>query len=83
MPSKRDLHNRFNRLSPSTDTDRDEAAYYRWFRRCLRGEIDHSRETPPEGLDSWFEAPAGQAAIERSVAKLRTARQSLKGQTNG
>ena len=82
-PSRREIEHRLDRLSSNTDPDHDEAAYYRWFRRCLCGEVDHNRETPPDGLDSWFETPAGQATIGRSVAKLRTARQSLKDPTNG
>ena len=80
-PTKRDLSRRIADFEHATD--HNDAVYHRWFRRCLRGEVDHNRETPPDRLDSWFETPAGQAAIGRSVAEIRTAQQSLKDQTNG
>ena len=71
-PTKRDLSRRIAAFEHATD--HNGAVYHRWFRRCLRGEVDHGRESPPEGLDAWFDTPAGQAAIDRSVAALREAR---------
>ena len=71
-PTKRDLSRRIAAFERATD--HNDLAYYGWFTRVLRGEVDHGRESPPEGVDAWFDTPAGQAAIDRSVAALREAR---------
>ena len=71
MPTKRDLA---RRVAALTDRgEHNEADYLAWSARVLRGEVDRT-ETPPEGLSAWFDTPAGQRAIDRSIEDLREAR---------
>ena len=70
-PSKRELSRRVDALTDGSE--HNEADYLAWFARVLRGEVDRT-ETPPEGLNEWFDTPAGQRAIDRSVEDLREAR---------
>lgn len=60
-------------------TEHNEVVYLQWCGRILRGAVDHSTETPPEGIYEWVDAPAGERAIDRSVASLRKARACVRG----
>ena len=71
-PSKRELSRRVDALTDGSE--HNETEYWAWFTRVLRGEVDHDEADPPEGLTEWFDTPAGQRAIDRSVEDLREAR---------